>query len=80
MQKNSNLLPVNEVKVIDRVIDVYLWCCDLNTDEIRLLGQRLIDLADRRATDVEMAYIERYQYTENCESEYVPKEDLPMRM
>lgn len=62
MQKTQNLLPVNEVKVIDRVIDVYLWCCDLNTDEIRLLGDKLVALADRRATDVEMAYIERYQH------------------
>ena len=56
MNNNTPLLPVNETKVIDRTIDVYLWCIDLNTDEVRLLGQKLIELADRRATDVELYY------------------------
>ena len=54
-----NMLPVNETKVIDRTIDVYLWVSeDLNTDEVKLLGQRLIDLAERRATDIEQVYID----------------------
>ncbi len=49
-------LPVNEVKVLDRVIDVYLWLNDLNTAEVIRLGQQLINLANRRATDVELYY------------------------
>lgn len=57
---NQSILPVNEEKVIDRVIDVYLCMCpDLNTEEVLLLGQKLINLANRRATDVELAYKDR---------------------
>lgn len=59
-------LPVNETKVIDKVIDVYLWVNeDLNTDEVASLGQHLIDLAYRRATDVELAY-QNSRYPEEC--------------
>lgn len=50
-------LPVDEDKVIDRTIDVYLWISeDLNTAEVLRLAQHLIDLANRRATDVELFY------------------------
>ena len=49
-------LPVDNVRVLDRVIDVYLWLTDLNTDEVKAVGQHLINLADRRATDVELFY------------------------
>lgn len=59
--KRQTDLPVNEEKVIDKVIDVYLYMCDgLNTTEVVLLGQKLIDFANRRATDVELAYQDRY--------------------
>lgn len=56
MNNKPAKLPINECKVIDRVIDIYLWCDDLNTHEVILLGQKLIDLANRRATDVELVY------------------------
>lgn len=53
----SYKLSIDENKVIDKVIDVYLWIMpDLNTEEVKMVGQKLIDLADYRATDVELVY------------------------
>lgn len=58
MKSNNFQLPVNEDKVIDKTIDVYLYMCDdLNTAEVVLLGYKLVALANRRATDVELYYI-----------------------
>ena len=74
MNNNSNrLLPVDDNKVINYVIDVYLWVQEsLNTCEVRALGQHIIDLADRRATDVELVYINnRYP-----EESYPAAEDI----
>ena len=66
-----NTLLLNTDKVLDLTIDVYLWVSEeLNTDEVRLLGQKLVALADRRATDVELVY----QHNRNC-SNY-PTEDM----
>ena len=53
------VLLVNQSKVLDRVIDVYHWVNhDLNTAEVIQLGNHLINLARRRATDVELFYQE----------------------
>ncbi len=57
MQNKATVL-VDNNKVIDKVIDVYLWIKeDLNNFEIAQLGTHLINLADRRATDVELFYL-----------------------
>ena len=57
---NTQGIPVNEDKVIDKVIDVYLWVSnDLNNAEVARLGERLIDVANRQASDVEVAYQQR---------------------
>lgn len=58
MSNKTNGISVNEEKIIDLVIDVYLWVSnELNSAEIGRLGDHLIALADRKASDVEMAYI-----------------------
>ena len=69
---NNFQLPVDDTKVLDRVIDVYLWVNeDLNTAEVEQLGRHLIALAHRRASDVEMYYqMSRYP-------EYYPEELYP---
>lgn len=68
----NNALPVNTEKVIDRVIDVYLWINeDLNTEEVKQVGIYLISLADRRATDIEVHYLNRYP-----EEQYPGIEDI----
>lgn len=60
MSNQIPVLPVNENKVIDRTIDIYLgFCNDLNTAEVIRLGNHLIELANRRATDVELEYVNR---------------------
>ncbi len=51
------VLVVDQTKVLDKVIDVYQWVNeDLNTAEVILLSNYLINLAKRRATDVELHY------------------------
>ncbi len=68
-------LPVDETKVIDKVIDVYMWITDdLNTAEVIQLSHHLIDLANRRATDVELYY----RHTRYPEEEHVPIESILM--
>ncbi len=73
---NTNGIPVDENKVIDRVIDIYLWISgELNSAEISKLGQYLIDLANRRASDIEMEYDNRKLELEtNC----IPEEPIEL--
>lgn len=53
------MLPINQTKVLDKTLDVYLWINEeLNTSEVVAVGLHLIDLANRRATDVEMYYLQ----------------------
>lgn len=57
------MVSINPDKVLDKVIDVYHWIGnDLTTEEVVLVGQHLINLARRRATDVEQYYRENYVY------------------
>jgi len=74
---NEFQLPVNEDKVIDKVIDVYMWISeDLNTAEVIRAGQHLIDIANRRATDVEVYYLSN-RLIEAENPDYVdPGEDI----
>lgn len=75
-ENTKHLLPVDEVKVIDLVIDVYLWVSEyLNTNEVRLLGERLIALADRRATDVEAIYYANRQLSHEAGIGYMEEPD-----
>lgn len=79
MNNKTAGLPVNEDKVIDTVIDVYLWVSiDLNSAEIERLGHHLMALANRKASDVEMAYANaREGMTQELEEEL---HDSPVRV
>ncbi len=61
------LYAVDENKVIDYVIDTYLWVSEyLNSTEIGLLGRHLSNLADRKASDVELTYIRNREIVDSC--------------
>ena len=69
------LYTVDENKVIDYVIDTYLWVSEyLNSSEIGLLGRHLSNLADRKATDVELTYIRNREVLGSCIPDDIPSD------